>query len=119
MGVSTQDPESSGTAPCGVVRESAYWPRSSNQSDTFMQAWWNLSHDMVMAGFEAQRVIALRLMKLAQGGPGAAREANQMVAEKMAASSEAMLTLAQGGSPQTVLRRYRTIMRANAKRLSS
>ncbi len=84
-----------------------------------MQAWWKFSNDMLMAGFEAQRVIALRMAKLAQGGPGAAQEANHMVTEKLAASSEAMLTLAQGGSPETVLRRYRTIMRANAKRLSS
>ncbi len=41
-----------------------------------------------------------------------------MANEKVAASIEAGLTLASGGSPSKVLRRYRTLMRANAKRLS-
>jgi hypothetical protein len=41
-----------------------------------------------------------------------------MVTEKIAASAEAAATLATGGTPQAVLRRYRTIMRANTKRLS-
>jgi len=71
-----------------------------------------------LAGFEAQHVIALRLVKLAAGGPAAELEARRMVTEKIAASAEAVATLATGGSPQTVLRRYRTIMRANTKRLS-
>ncbi len=41
-----------------------------------------------------------------------------MVSEKLAASAEAAITLAGGGSAQTVLTRYRAIMRANEKRLS-
>jgi hypothetical protein len=83
-----------------------------------MFPWIKLQSDMLLAGGEAQRVIALRLMKLSRGGPAAVREANQMVAEKMAAHAQAALTLAVGGSPEKVLRRYRTIMRANEKRLS-
>ena len=83
-----------------------------------MRQWWKLSTDLALAGFEAQCVIALRLMKLATGGPAAGREARRMVTEKMAASTEAAATLATGGSPQKVLRRSRTIMRANKKRLS-
>jgi hypothetical protein len=83
-----------------------------------LRPWWKLSTDLALAGFEAQRVIALRLMKLAAGGPAADREARKMVTEKIAASAEAAATLATGGSPQAVLRRYRTIMRANTKRLS-
>ena len=83
-----------------------------------MQQWWKLSTDLALAGFEAQRVIALRLMKLAGGGPAADREARRMVTEKIAASAEAAATLAMGGSPEAVLRRYRTIMRANKRRLS-
>jgi hypothetical protein len=83
-----------------------------------MRQWWKLSTDIALAGFEAQQVIALRLMKLAAGGPAAEREARRMVTEKIVASAEAAATLASGGSPQTVLRRYRTIMRANNQRLS-
>ena len=80
--------------------------------------WWKLSQDLFVANLEAQQVIALRMMKLSQGGPGAHKEALKMVGEKMAASVEAATTLALGGSSESVLRRYRTIMRANAKRLS-
>jgi hypothetical protein len=83
-----------------------------------LRQWWKLSTDLALAGFEAQRVIALRLMKLAAGGPAAELEARRMVTEKIAASAEAAATLAMGGSPETVLRRYRTIMRANKRRLS-
>lgn len=81
-------------------------------------AWWKLSNDIAMAGFEAQRVIALRLAKLLAGGSDAHREAHRMVAEKLAASAEAAATLAGGGSAQTVVNRYRAIMRANQKRLA-
>jgi hypothetical protein len=86
-------------------------------SETRMYPWLKLSSDMILASGEAQRVFALRLMKLSRGGPSAVREANQMVSEKLAASTEAAMTFAGGGSPQKVLRRYRTIMRANEKRL--
>ncbi|MEJ0028359.1 MAG: hypothetical protein WDN01_20220 [Rhizomicrobium sp.] len=71
-----------------------------------------------MAGFDAQRVIALRLAKLSAGGPKAQREAQLMVVEKLAASAEAAVTLAGGGSARTVIARYRAIMRANERRLS-
>jgi hypothetical protein len=80
--------------------------------------WWNFSNDMAAATFEAQRVIVLRWMKLAQGGPAAQREARKMVSEKIMASTEAAMALASGSSPESVIRRYRTMMRANEKRLS-
>ncbi len=80
--------------------------------------WWKFSSDMAMAAFEAQRVIALRFVKLAQGGPAAQQEAQKMVSEKIMASTEAAMALASGSSPESVVRRYRTIMRANEKRLS-
>jgi hypothetical protein len=83
-----------------------------------LKHWWKFSADLAMAGFEAQRVIALRLLKLGAGGPKAHAEATKMVTEKMAASAQAATTLLAGGSAQTVLRRYRTIMRANERRLT-
>jgi hypothetical protein len=83
-----------------------------------LNPWWRYSRDLSLAFFEAQRVIALRLAKLAAGGPAANAEARKMVMEKLAASTEAAATLAKNGSAQTVLNRYRTIMRANKRRLT-
>ncbi len=80
--------------------------------------WWKLPQELLAANLEAQRVIMLRVAKLAKGDTAARKEAQRMANEKVAASIEAGLTLASGGSPSKVLRRYRTLMRANAKRLS-
>ena len=79
--------------------------------------WWKFSRDLLAANLEAQRVIVLRVQKMAMGGSPAQKEAQRMVSEKVLASVEAANTAAAGGSPQKVLRRYRTIMRANTKRL--
>jgi len=81
--------------------------------------WWKFYSDIAAANLEAQRVIALRLMKLAAGGPAAQKEGQKMVDEKIAASLEVAKTLARGGAPQTVLKRYLTIMKANARRLAA
>ena len=80
--------------------------------------WMKMSSDLMQAGFEAQHVIALRLVRLAQGGRAAETESRLMVTEKMAAAAEASAALACGKSPQSVVKRYRTIMRANQRRLS-
>ena len=79
--------------------------------------WLSWSKSIAGANIEAQRVIGLRLMKLAKGGPAAAIESQKMVTEKLAASAEAGISLASGKSPHAVLQRYRVIMRANARRL--
>ena len=76
-----------------------------------------LTYDAVMLGLEAQRVIGLRLIKLSGGGPAAQAEALRMVSEKSAALAEAGLTLARGGSAGSVIRRYRTRVRSNKRRL--
>ena len=80
--------------------------------------WMRLSSDVMLAHFEAQRVIALRLAKLAQGGKSAEVESRRMITEKMTAAVEAATALTAGKSPHAVLRRYRTLMRANERRLS-
>jgi hypothetical protein len=67
---------------------------------------------------EAQVVVNLRLMKLALGGNRSHVEANRMVSEKGFALAEALSTLATGGSPDKVLRRYRSHVRANKRRLT-
>jgi len=79
--------------------------------------WFKLTSDVLMAQFEAQRVISLRLGKLARGGAAAEAEAHRMVTEKLTAAAEATVALASGQSPRSVVRRYRTLMRANARRL--
>ena len=44
-------------------------------------------------------MIALRFLKLSQGGAAAQAEAVKMIAEKAAASAEALGTVALGGTP--------------------
>ena len=73
--------------------------------------------DAVMLGLETQRVVGLRLMKLSRGGRAAEAEALRMVTEKPSALAEAGMTFARGGSAETVIRRYRTHVRANKRRL--
>lgn len=80
--------------------------------------WWSVYADVFFANLEAQRVIALRLHKLATGGAAANFEAQKMITEKVAASAEAAAILATGGSVRKVVRRYRTIIRGNEKRLT-
>lgn len=80
--------------------------------------WFTFTLDATMLGLETQRVIGLRMMKVAAGGPGAQAEMARMVNEKTAALAEAATTLAFGGSAEAVVRRYRTHVRANERRLS-
>jgi hypothetical protein len=80
--------------------------------------WLDVTMDMMMLSFEAQRVIGLRLAKFAAGGAAAQAEATLMVTEKTAAFAEAAATVALGGSAKKVIRRYRTHVRANERRLS-
>jgi len=82
------------------------------------KSWFGLTLDAVLLGFETQRVIGLRLAKIAAGGPAAQVEAHRMVMEKTTALAEAATMLATGGSPRTVVRRYRTHVKANERRLS-
>jgi hypothetical protein len=80
--------------------------------------WIQLTFDAALLGVEAQRVIGLRLIRLSAGGPAAQAEASRMVSEKTAALAEAGMTFARGGSAQTVIRRYRSHVRSNKRRLS-
>jgi hypothetical protein len=79
---------------------------------------FRLGLDAAMLGLEAQSVVGLRLLRLAGGGAVAQAEAQRMVAEKGAAFLEAATTLATGGSAEKVIRRYRTHVRNNQRRLT-
>lgn len=88
-------------------------------------SWLSLSMQMTRLGFDAQRVIGLRMLKLAAGDAAAQTEAQRMVAEKSAAFVEAQMTLAtsmaQGRghhAAKAVLGGYGRKVRANQRRLS-
>jgi hypothetical protein len=80
--------------------------------------WMQLTHDAVLLGLESQRVMGLRLMKLSRGGQPAHAKALRMISEKATALAEAGTTLARGGSAGSVIRRYRSHVRSNKRRLS-
>ena len=79
-----------------------------------LSAWYGLA----MLGFESQQVIALRMLKLALGGPAAQAEASRMWLEKFAAAAHAGERLMKGDSSGKLIAGYRRKVRANARRLS-
>jgi hypothetical protein len=81
-------------------------------------AWLRFAVNAARLYQETQEVIGLRLMKLALGGSAGHLEAQLMLAEKGFAFAEAAGSLAAGGSMEQVLRRYRSHVRANKRRLS-
>ncbi|MCJ2070646.1 hypothetical protein MKK75_17925 [Methylobacterium sp. J-030] len=68
---------------------------------------------------EAQRVIELRLVRSAWGGAEWLAKAQSMVVEKVHAAGEATTTLMFGGSPETIIARYRGHVAFDTKRLST
>jgi hypothetical protein len=89
-------------------------------------AWCALSLQAAQLGWEAQGVIALRMMRLAAPGARSQSEARRMVTEKVAALAEAQTAAAAaavrgGGSAQAakkVLGVYRKRVRRNRRRLT-
>ena len=83
-----------------------------------MKAWTKFALDAARLNAEAQSVIALRMMRLAKGGKIAEREARRMVTEKSVAFAQAAATLGLGGSMNKVVRRVRSRVSKNRRRLS-
>jgi hypothetical protein len=83
-----------------------------------MFAIWLEAAEWTLLGFDAQRVIALRAMKIVAGGSSARSEVSRMMTEKVPAAAEAVAILTRGGSRRRVIRRYRTQVRGNVRRLS-
>jgi hypothetical protein len=75
-------------------------------------------YEATMLALEANGVIGLRLIKIAQGGVDAGHEINLMVQEKVDAAAGALTTVVGGGSVETVLAGYRRRVALNARRLS-
>jgi hypothetical protein len=90
-----------------------------------MFAWWKLWIDALELGLEAQRVIELRVAKIAAGGVRAEAESRRMVSEKFAAAAAARkvaaAALAKGKGIDTAamlaLVPVRRTVRANHRRL--
>jgi len=90
-----------------------------------MPDFWKDWSDAAALGLEAQGVIAMRLLKIAAGGPAADAECQLMVAEKFATAAAALaagtLALAGGKSVHDAaalaLVPVRRRVRANHRRL--
>jgi hypothetical protein len=88
-------------------------------------AWCALSLQTARLGWEAQNVIALRLMRMAAQRPGSQTEARRMVTEKVAALAEAQSAAAtaviKGGKSHRVAKKvlgvYKKRVQANWRRL--
>src|SRR5258706_16157289 len=71
-----------------------------------MYAYWKLWVDVLNIGLDAQRVIAMRLAKIAKGGAAAEAECRRMVSEKFlaaAAARDAEICLASLFKPAEML----------------
>jgi hypothetical protein len=91
-----------------------------------MHASWKLWTDAWQIGFDAQRVIAMRLARISAGGAAADAECRRMVSEKIAAGAAAQAAaaaaLAAGKGIETAatvaLAPVKRAVRANRRRLS-
>jgi hypothetical protein len=88
-------------------------------------AFAQMAFQGTMLAIEAQQVIAMRLTKMALGGPHVQQEAELMVSEKlatMAESGQLMMKAAFTGEhdlgAEKVVRLYRRKVRANRRRLA-
>ncbi len=91
-----------------------------------MYASWHQWLKAAQFAYEAQWVVALRMLQLAEGGPLAAAEAQRMITEKFAALAAAQtagaLALATGATPSGAATRalapVKRRVRANRRRLT-
>jgi hypothetical protein len=89
-------------------------------------SWLKLSFETMQFGFDAQRVIALRIMRFAAGGAAGQNESYRMVAEKIAAVGEAQtvaaIAIAAGQKNKVIAKKvvgvFKRRVRANKRRLS-
>ena len=74
-------------------------------------------YSATMLAFEAGEVMRLRLTRIGMGGGDAFSEVNLMMTEKIGATIEALSAMMLGGTPMSVIERYREQVAANAWRL--
>jgi len=80
--------------------------------------WMRFMFESTFLGLEAQRVIVLRMITMAAGGSRAQAEAQRMITEKLVALIRGGAMLTVGRPPTSVVRHYRSRVRANERRLS-
>ncbi len=87
-----------------------------------LNSWLALSFQATRLGWDAQNVMALRFIRLADGGASGQSEAYLMVTEKVAALAEATAVAIKGGKgnevAKMVLNVYQKRVRRNKRRLS-
>ncbi|KQO89624.1 hypothetical protein ASF36_22370 [Methylobacterium sp. Leaf90] len=71
----------------------------------------------ILLAYEAQKVIELRLVRIAWGRAEAQAEMVSMVGEKVVAAMEVANTLLAGGTHGEVVARYRKLVADNTRRL--
>jgi hypothetical protein len=86
--------------------------------------WLGIGFDAMALAVESNMVIAMRMGTMVMGGPAAAKEAERMVAEKVAANIALGMNLATGKlgcSPETIvsgsIEHYAKRVRSNRRRL--
>jgi hypothetical protein len=87
--------------------------------------WPGLFADSLRMGLEANLVIAMRLAKIAWGGPTAKAESRRMVEEKVRAAQDASMSAAQAVltgkahlAPKRAMSVYQKRVRKNLHRLA-
>jgi hypothetical protein len=88
-------------------------------------SWFALSSQAALLSFEAQGVMALRMMRLAAGGARGRSEAQRMITEKIAALTEAQAAAAAAAmtgrndhrAAKKVMDVYQKRVRGNRRRL--
>jgi hypothetical protein len=98
-----------------------------DRKDIVMPGFFDGWFEAVRFACEAQGVISMRLSRIAEGGPRAAAETHQMIAEKLGAMAESQMAafhaLARGEGPWVAAERaYAPVRRdvhANSRRLSA
>jgi hypothetical protein len=106
-----------GFSPTASALGLAFAPPNSLMRQDMIWNWMTFALDAAQLGRETQEVMAL-LLKLARGGRAAKVEAQRMLTEKGVAFAEAAAMLASGGSMKKVVRRVRSRVSRNKRRLS-
>jgi hypothetical protein len=81
-----------------------------------ISSWIGLAFDMALLALESQRVVGLRIARIA--GRVAQTELARMLTEKPTALAEAAAAVITGGSASAIVRRYRTHVKTNQRRLN-
>jgi hypothetical protein len=102
------------------------WRGNASLEMHMLNPWLAFSFQAARLGWEAQNVMALRLMRLAGWGAAGQSEAHLMVTEKVAAFTEAPIAgttaAVKGGNGRNVAKKvmgvYKKRVRGNKRRLS-